>query len=313
MPESKAKRIKLLIKRAKLVLFFCLTFSSVYAAAPTIGTISPSIGTTNPNIAKAFTCTYSDVDGWANLKEVYLLIGTSSTALTNSTYLYYSRNTNLLYLRNDANTAWLGGFTPGSANTIENSQVKLNCISTIVSGLSNTLTVKFNLTFKPVYSGKAYSSYLKVTDDTNLSVGWTKKGNYTVSYKPVIGTLSPASGTSFSGQSVNFTTTYFDSDGWVNLQYVYFLVNTSTSGASCLYAYYNQNTNKLYLRNDANTSWLGGYSPGSNYVIENSFAKLNCAATVVSGSMDTLAINWRVVFKDTFPALKMFIFTQGMM
>ena len=31
---------------------------------------------------------------------------------------WYSASVNRLYLRNNANTAWLGGFAPGSANTI---------------------------------------------------------------------------------------------------------------------------------------------------------------------------------------------------
>jgi len=82
-----------------------LCINSVFAAAPTVGTISPSSGSTTPNVAKTFTCTYSDSDGWTNLKEIYFLISTSSTALANSVYLYYNQNTNLLYLRNDANTA----------------------------------------------------------------------------------------------------------------------------------------------------------------------------------------------------------------
>ena len=82
------------------------------------------------------------------------------------------------------------------------------------------------------------------------------------------------------------------------------LVNTAVSGANCFYGYYSQNTNKLYLRNDANTAWLGGYSPGSSYIIENSYAKLYCAQTTVSGSGNTLTVNWSIVFKSPFTGAK---------
>ena len=304
MSALKLRTNQAVIKRASLALFFCLFTSLVFAAIPTVGTITPSSGSTAPDIAKTFTCTYSDTDGWVNLKEAYLLISTSSSALTNAAYLYYEQNTNLLYLRNDANTRWLGGYAPGSANTVENSYVKLNCALTTAAGSGTTLTITYNLTFKAAYSGKAYNSYLAVKDDAGGSVGFTKKGTYTVNYPPQPGTIIPSLGTGQAEVAQVFTTTYSDQDGWQNIQYVYFLMNTSTSGSSCLYGSYNQNTNKLYLRNDANTAWLGGYAPGSNFVIENSYAKLNCASTFVSGSAATLTVNWQVTLKAPFTGTK---------
>jgi len=314
MPESRSKTRKAVIQGVSLTLFFCLYAGLLplgrmaglaFAAAPTIRTISPSSGSTAPDVAKTFTTTYSDTDGWANLKEAYLLISTGTTALANSVYLYYDQNTNLLYLRDDANTAWLGGFAPASANVIENSYVKLNCASTTASGATNTLTIAWNLTFKPAYSGKAYNTYLYITDDTGGKAGWTKKGTYTVNYTPAVGTITPASGTGAVETPQTFTATYSDADGWQNIQYVYFLLSTSTSATTnTLYAYYNQNTNLLYLRDDANTSWLGGFAPGSGNVIENSYAKLNCQTTSVSGSGVTMTVNWSVVIKAPLTGTK---------
>jgi hypothetical protein len=78
------------------------------------------------------------------------------------------------------------------------------------------------------------------------------------------------------------------------------LINTSTGGRDCFYGYYNQNTNKLYLRNNANTSWLGGFTPGSSNIIENSYARLDCSTTAISGNGNTLRIKWNVTFKPTF-------------
>lgn len=284
--------------------FFWLSGFPAFAASPTIGTLTPTSGSAEPNIAKTFSASYTDTDGWANLKEAYLLISASSTALANSAYLYYDQNTNLLYLRNDANTGWLGGYAPGSVNTIENSQVSINCSLTTTSASTYTLTINFNITFKPAYSGKTYNTYLRVVDDTTLVAAWTRKGYYTVNRVPLLGTITPSSGTGQVNSAQTFTATYSDPDGWQNIQYVYLLINTSASGANCLYGYYNQNTNLLYLRNDANTGWLGGYAPGSVNTIENSYAKLNCASTSVSGSGTTLTLNWSVTLKPPFTGIK---------
>ena len=81
---------------------------------------------------------------------------------------------------------------------------------------------------------------------------------------------------------------------------MYLLINTSASGLNFFYGYYNQNSNKLYLRDDANTAWLGGFSPASANIIENSYTKLDCSQTTVSGSGTTLTVKWRITFKSTF-------------
>lgn len=120
---------------------------------------------------------------------------------------------------------------------------------------------------------------------------------------PTAGTIMPASGTSVPNAAVNFTTTFSDTDGWQNIQYVYLLVNKDTSGANCCYVYYDQNSNKLYIRNDFDTLWLGGYAPGSSYIIENSCAKLDCSKTTISGSGTTLTVKWNITFKTLFASV----------
>ena len=273
--------------------------------SPVLGTITPSSGTKLPSTSISFTTTYTDADGWANLKEAYLLISTATTALTNSCYLYYDQNANLLYLRDDTNSSWGTGYTPGSASILENSYIKLDCATITVTGSTNTLTIKWSITFKPAYSGKLYNTYLSVKDDVDKTVVLTKKGTITVNTTPVNGTVTPSSGTGQANVYQNFTTTYTDADGWQNIQYVYFLINSSTSAAQCFEGYYNQNTNLLYLRDDNGSStWLGGYTPGSSNIIENSFGKLDCSKTTISGSGTTLTINWQVALKSPFTGAK---------
>ena len=301
-----------MIKKIFSTLFLSAFFSlSAFAAAPTLGTITPASGSITPNTAVTFTGVYNDADGWANLKDAYLLVSTSTTALANSSYLYYDANNNLLYLRDDANGSWLGGFAPGSSEVIENFQVKLDCAATTVNGSGTSLSLVYNLTFKPAFSGKAYSTYLSVVDDTGGKVNLTKKGTYTVNTAPVNSSVTPSSGQGAPDTYQTFSTVHSDADGWQNIQYVYFIINTSASGTNGIYLYYNQNTNLLYLRNDANNAWLGGFAPGSSNVIENSRARLDCAATTILGQGADLTVNWAIATKPVFlGAKKLYLYTR---
>ncbi len=175
---------------SSIFLFFCLIVlyllitSLVYASTPTLGTVSPSSGTTPPDTAKSFVCKYSDASGWAHLKEVNLLISGQPASPANNPYLYYDQNLNQLFLRNESNTAWLGGFAPGSANIIENSLIKLKCAQTTVSGSGTTMTVTFNVTFKAGYSGRRCDLYLAAKDDGGIFVSFASKGTYTINRAP---------------------------------------------------------------------------------------------------------------------------------
>jgi hypothetical protein len=122
---------------------------------------------------------------------------------------------------------------------------------------------------------------------------------------PSAGIVTPSSGFSSANQTVSFTTTYSDPNGYSNIQCVYFLINTAISGSNCFFGYYIRSANKLYLRDNTNSRWLGGYAPGSRgRFIENSYAKLDCSNTRVSGSGKTLSIKWSVVFKNIFSGIK---------
>jgi hypothetical protein len=270
---------------------------------PATGIISPSSGASDANQEVVFAAAYSDPDGWLNINTVYLLINKTASS-TESVYAYYARQANKLFLYDSSQQKWLGGSIPGSADVIETPWGKLNCANTGVSGSSNTLTVNWAITFKPAFTG-ANNAYLLVSDMAGAKTGWNKVGTWTLpNAVPEPGTITPSSGASLIDQPLAFTATYQDSDGWLNIQYVYFLINTSTSGANCSWVYYNQNANKLYLRDDAGKAWLGGYAPGSANTIENSYVKLNCSQTTVQGQNTTLTVNWNITPKSTFTGPK---------
>jgi len=272
--------------------------------APQVVSLAPSTGSSSSGQAVNFSTVLSDPDGWLSISNAYLLVSTSSGAKSNCFYGYYNKSTNLLYLRNDDNATWLGGFAPGSANIIENSYAKLDCSQVTVAKSGLTMTIGWNITFKTPFTGTK-NTYLYVQDLGGLNSGWQAKGKWTIANNlPQIISLNPTSGVSATEQPTNFSTTFSDPDSYLNINYVYFLINTSTSGLNSFYGYYVQHTNKLYLRNDANNGWLGGFAPGSANIIENSYAKLDCSKTLVTGSGTNLAVNWSVSFKSNFTGTK---------
>ncbi len=121
---------------------------------------------------------------------------------------------------------------------------------------------------------------------------------------PVIVSISPSSGTSQPDQIVVFTVSSSDANGYQHINNAYFLINTQVNGANCFYGWYSAAQNKLYLRKDNNSGWLGGFVPGSNNIIENFYVKLNCASSSVSGIGKTATMKLSVTFKPTFVGAK---------
>jgi len=275
--------------------------TSAYAAnnPPALGTITPSSGTSLPNTTQVFTTTYSDPDGYRDIWKAYFNI--QPRIGQNCLYGYYDRPANKLYLYNDDSTIPLGGYSPGSPNTIENSYVILNCASTSVSIKdNNTLSISWSVTFKPASSGKAYIMYLKVRDYAGCYANWSNKGTYEVNRPPVAVSLSPSSGIGQIDTPTTFTAVYKDPDGWQNIKDAYFLMSKSLYSDPSLCAYYDKANNRLYLRDDTGTKWRGGYQLGSSNLIQNSYVTLDCSRTTVSGNDDTLTINWVVTLKGCF-------------
>ncbi len=193
--ELKSFKKSLFIGLFLLCLFLCGGPAFAANSTPSVGAITPSSGTGRPNIAVDFTTTYIDADGWQNIQYAYLLVN-KDTSGTNCCYVYYNKNTNKLYLRNDSNTLWLGGYAAGSSYIIENSYARLDCSKTTVSGSGAALTVRWNVIFKNAFCGATpKNTYLYVTDDSGISQGWLKKGTWQISdTAPTITIIEPING-----------------------------------------------------------------------------------------------------------------------
>ncbi|MDD5194778.1 MAG: C25 family cysteine peptidase, partial [Candidatus Omnitrophica bacterium] len=154
------------------------TFTSITDTAPQVIDLTPVNGSSSANQQVIFTSTFSDSGTWQNLNYVLYTI-TDTLSPNKYFYGYYHRATNRLYLLNDNGTAWMGGYTPGSGNIIQNSYAILDCSKTTVSGSGDTLTIAWAVTFKPTFTGLK-NMYLSVKNNGNLGSGWVKKGSWNV-------------------------------------------------------------------------------------------------------------------------------------
>jgi Tol biopolymer transport system component len=265
--------------------------------APSNVSLAPTTGSFATGTKVTFTSSYSDPDGHGNLANCYLLINSTSDQ-ANAAFLRYDPNADKLYVKNDSNVYWMGGVAPGSAPVIENSYVRLYCAETTRSGSGSTLTVNWKVSFKPAMSGKTCGAWMLVYDDINLRDGWDQMGSgIKISQTPLNASLSPTGGSLAVGRWFTLTSTYSDPDGAGNLANCYLLMNTSLNPVNGVFVRYDANTNKLYLKNDANTAWVGGYAPGAAPAIHNTQCALSCSGTTVTPSGNSLIIGWRLYLK----------------
>jgi hypothetical protein len=138
--------------------------------------VAPSSG---GGLSQTFSWTASSPAGWASLSEVYGLLNTSVYGV-NGCYIRYDRVSNLLYLADNGASYWMGGFAPGSAQTVENSQCKIFGAGASAVGAGTQLAVTAPVEFKAGFAG-AKNNYLFARDNIGQYSGWQQMGTWTVS------------------------------------------------------------------------------------------------------------------------------------
>jgi len=273
-------------------------------AGPLNVSMAPSNSSRVVGVSNTYTAKYSDLNGAGDIAEARILINSTLNG-ANALHGLYFAATHKLYLRDNVNGAWLGGFAPGSNNVISNSQGSLNCATTSISGAGNTLTVNWSFTPATTFMGGKYI-YMQVRDKSNLVDGWDQMGTVQIvaNKAPVNYSLLPGSGSSATGVARTVAAKYFDENGATDIAEARLLVNGSATGVNGLLGMYFAATHKLYLRDNINGSWLGGFAPGSANVISNSQGSLNCAATSVTFGAQILTINWSFTPAANFTGTK---------
>lgn len=279
----------------------------IYGAYPDMGvdewrglfnqSLYPNSGALSPNKQITLTSAYSHPEGNEELQVCYFLLNSQLSGI-NGIMVKYEAGMNFLYLKSDDNTSWLGGFAPGSNNVIENSRAKLYCLGTTVDRDNETLTIAWRIEIKPVMSTRSCTAWMMVSDFAGLKDGWDPMGEFEISFAPTNDSISPKSGAVPVGTKIALTSRYSDLDGYTRIDNCELLINTTLSKTNAAYVRYDAKTNRLYVRKDDNSGWVGGFAPGTSNVIDNSRIRLYCRETVVSGSGPTRTIKWSVMLKS---------------
>jgi hypothetical protein len=122
------------------------------SAPPVNVSVDPETGLAYTGVWYDFTTTWSDPGGWQDLKQCYVHFGATPSLANNVTLLYNAQN-NRVWLRNDAGTAWLGGFEIGLPSVIENSQALVAPVSMSTLPSGDNLTVRWVIRFKLAFAG----------------------------------------------------------------------------------------------------------------------------------------------------------------
>lgn len=262
---------------------------------PTVVSLTPSGYSSMPTYWRSFTTTYEDLNGYSDLRNVYLMWNTTS-ATENIQQFRYDVLARKVYIRNNANTDWVGGFAPGSAVQLTNSNVTLDVSQTSVVTTTTQVRVTWTIAPKQPATSVNWNLYLKATDSRGQSTGWANAGTWRVNMFPNVGGLTPASGAVAVGTPQTFTVTYGDEDGVSTLKTAYIRFTMQASPYTEHFrAYYQVSTNKVYVYNGS--AWVGGLIMGSPGTIETNYAILNVGASSVSQTAKVLTVNWNITFK----------------
>jgi len=279
-----------------------LSWQLVSNNTPSVVSIQPACGRSDTNQAVNFQTVASDLDGWQDIKIIYFMVSTSASR-ANGVQVAYNAQLDRMVMWNDSTNSWMVGGPPGSSTSLETSRARLNIAASSKQVAGNQMTVNWNLSFKPEANG-AYSLYMLILDKSGRHTGWQAVGSWGIATDgspPCVGAVTPATGQSSSGAQAFLTTEFSDPDGWEDLKIAYTLVAPIPDiHSDSVYLAYNQDVNKVFLGNDQNSAWLGGYAPGTSATIQNSNVIVDVASCTVSHTAQGLTVRWALRFKNEF-------------
>lgn len=193
---------------------------------------------------------------------------------------------------------------PGAAIKLVTSETTTNPLAAAVTDALGKYTLKGR------FSGSYYlkcSSVGFTAQNKKVYLTSNNQGSYNfdfslerVNYPPLCQSVKLTAALITQSAPVIFEAAYSDMNGSQDIKEAYLAIGLSAANKDKLYCYYDQNNNKLYLRNDNDAGWLGGYAPGTKNNIENKYGILDCSGTSVVGTGQSLKIKWKISFKEDF-------------
>ncbi|MEZ5355048.1 MAG: SBBP repeat-containing protein [Bryobacteraceae bacterium] len=300
------------VTRNGAVLVAGLTYSITQPGAGNVVNPTPTVGVPNPSsgsgFVRAFTFTFSDQNGAADLAVLNVLIHSAIDGRT-SCYLAYvpsGPTTGTLYLVNDAGDAggpFAGSLSLPGSGSIGNSQCMINGAGSSSSMSGNTLTLNLAFSFSNTYSGNKIV-YTAARDTGGHNSGWVAKGLWTVPGTPAqptaVTSLSPTRATS---STVALTAQFFDDGGFADLSVLNILINSAIDGRMGCYIAFVQSGGTLFLVNDAGEA--GGPFAGSipipgAGIAANSQCSINASGSAVSKAGNVLTLTLNLTFSAAF-------------
>jgi len=145
------------------------------AQAPTVVSVTPSSGSGSTQV---FQYAFSTPNGFADVKQIWTQVGTSSAYPNSCAVLYTLSNKTLQLIRDDGN-GWLAPIVLGTNTTQQNSQCIIDGATSTIVGAGNNVTLGIAYTFKPAYVG-VKNVFGRAKNQADLDSGWQLKGTWTL-------------------------------------------------------------------------------------------------------------------------------------
>ena len=102
----------------------------------------------------------------------------SASSFKNGVLVLYDPKANKLWLRNDGDTGWLGGGTPGSTITAQNSKATILFANASVAKTTTDLTLTLSITFSAANRKMMNKAMMRASDDLGFESGWEQMRQY---------------------------------------------------------------------------------------------------------------------------------------
>ena len=218
-------------------------------------------------------------------------------------WVYFSPTSNRIWLNNDLGTNWGVAAYLGDSVTLQNSHCTVQAATTSTSGSGNDLTLNLAVTFTSAFIG-AKQVYMRAWDAGGLDSGFLQVGTWTVpgtDTAPQAVSASTSSG-SGSSQMFNFVTSY--ANGYTGITWAQVIFGSNTTGVNACWVYFEPASNRIWLNNDAGTSWGTPAFLGASGTLQNSQCTILTAGSSFTGSGNTLTLTLSVVFPHAFAGTK---------